>query len=110
MQTSGDRPVPSCLGGGDLDGDVYNLIPLDSLPEFLPERLANPANYEAVPKKEVDHPSTMTDVAEFVMEYINSDVRSPSGILEKYYNLLFYPGFGFSGHQLAHHCRSTRDF
>ncbi|KAF8912826.1 RNA-directed RNA polymerase 2 [Gymnopilus junonius] len=70
----GDRPVPSCLGGGDLDGDVYNLIPLNELPEFSPEKIADPASYEAVPRKEVKHPSTMADVAEFVMEYINSDV------------------------------------
>jgi RNA-dependent RNA polymerase len=28
----GQRPLPSCLGGGDLDGDLYNLIPLDDCP------------------------------------------------------------------------------
>ncbi|GLB36312.1 putative RNA polymerase [Lyophyllum shimeji] len=54
------RPLPSCLGGGDLDGDIYNLIPLSTRLEF---------------KEVVDHPSTTeAGVAEFVMEYINSDV------------------------------------
>jgi len=66
--------VPSCLGGGDLDGDIYNLIPLNNLPEFCPTKFCAPAKYDPAPKKEVDHPSTMEDVAEFVMEYINSDV------------------------------------
>ncbi|KIM48044.1 hypothetical protein M413DRAFT_22601 [Hebeloma cylindrosporum] len=70
----GNRPVPSCLGGGDLDGDVYNLIPLGDLPEFEPKTLSPPANYDPAPKKLLDRPSTMADVAEFVMEYINSDV------------------------------------
>ena len=61
-----------------MDGDVYNLVPLNLLPEFLPEKLSAPANYEAVPRKEVSHPSTMKDVAEFVMDYINSDVCKAS--------------------------------
>ncbi|KAF8167941.1 RNA-directed RNA polymerase 2 [Crassisporium funariophilum] len=69
----GTRPIPSCLGGGDLDGDVYNLIPLEKLPEFRPSKSHAPANYEPAPKKLLDRPSTMADVAEFVMEYINSD-------------------------------------
>ncbi|KAF8973725.1 RNA dependent RNA polymerase-domain-containing protein [Flammula alnicola] len=59
----GERPVPSCLGGGDLDGDVVR-----------PRRQHPPADYDPAPKKMVDHPSTMADVANFVMEYINSDV------------------------------------
>lgn len=70
----GDRPVPSCLGGGDLDGDVYNLIPLNDLPGFWPTKSHPPAQYDPAPKKELDYPSTMVDVADFVMEYINSDV------------------------------------
>src|SRR4051794_3544711 len=34
----GDRPLPSCLGGGDLDGDSYSLIPLIDMPRFQPKR------------------------------------------------------------------------
>ncbi|KAJ7783448.1 RNA-directed RNA polymerase 2, partial [Mycena maculata] len=70
----GARPLPSCLGGGDLDGDTYNIIPLDKCPGFRPERTYRPAEYTPAPKKLIDHPSTMKDVAEFVIEYINSDV------------------------------------
>ncbi|KZV62230.1 RdRP-domain-containing protein [Peniophora sp. CONT] len=73
----GPRPLPSCLGGGDLDGDLYNIIPLSECPEFtLPLRLDPiiPASYDPAPKKVLDRESTMTDVADFFVDYINSDV------------------------------------
>jgi RNA-dependent RNA polymerase len=54
---------------------VYNVIPLEDFPDFTPEFIHEPASYEAAPKRLLDRPSTMADVAEFVMEYINSDVR-----------------------------------
>ncbi|KZT74711.1 RdRP-domain-containing protein [Daedalea quercina L-15889] len=66
----GRRPLPSCLGGGDLDGDVYNLTPM---PELRPRRLHKPASYEPAERKLVDHDSTMEDVADFIAEYISSD-------------------------------------
>ncbi|CCM00938.1 uncharacterized protein FIBRA_02985 [Fibroporia radiculosa] len=66
----GGRPLPSYLGGGDLDGDVYNLT---TMPSMRPRRTYPPARYDPAPKKFVDHPSTMADVAEFVAEYIISD-------------------------------------
>ncbi|RPD82652.1 RdRP-domain-containing protein [Lentinus tigrinus ALCF2SS1-7] len=88
----GERPLPSCLGGGDLDGDVYNVTTRSGL---LPKKTFYPADYEPAPKKFVDHESTMEDVAEFVAEYINSDTlgiiaitwliiadQSPLGILD----------------------------
>ncbi|KAI8995541.1 RdRP-domain-containing protein [Trametes punicea] len=71
FSTKGARPLPSCLGGGDLDGDVYNVT---TMPELLPPRTYEPASYEPAKRKLVDHESTMVDVAEFVAEYINSDV------------------------------------
>jgi hypothetical protein len=58
-----------------LDGDTYNLIPLNQVPNFIPTYLSEPAEYNPTPKKFLQQPSTMKDVAEFVMEYINSDVR-----------------------------------
>ncbi|KAI0762892.1 RdRP-domain-containing protein [Fomes fomentarius] len=66
----GERPLPSCLGGGDLDGDEYNVT---TRPELLPPSDCLPASYEPAQRKLVDHESTMADVAEFVAEYINSD-------------------------------------
>ncbi|KAI0793415.1 RdRP-domain-containing protein [Abortiporus biennis] len=66
----GDRPLPTYLGGGDLDGDVYCVT---SLAELLPPRTYQPADYNPAQKHILDRPSTMQDVADFVTEYINSD-------------------------------------
>lgn len=52
-------------------GDEYRVTMLESL---RPRRLSPPANYTPAPKKLLDRPSTMQDVAEFVAEYIYSDV------------------------------------
>lgn len=52
-------------------GDEYRVTMLESL---RPRRLSPPANYTSAPKKLLDRPSTMQDVAEFVAEYIYSDV------------------------------------
>lgn len=57
-----------------MDGDVYNIIPLNKCPGFASLKTCPPAAYEQATRKLVDHPSTMADVAQFVMEYINSDV------------------------------------
>ncbi|KAH9898493.1 RdRP-domain-containing protein [Cubamyces lactineus] len=67
---SSARPLPSCLGGGDLDGDVYNVT---TVPNLIPPRTYDPASYEPAQKKLVDHDSTIADVADFVAEYIISD-------------------------------------
>ncbi|KAA1468672.1 RdRP-domain-containing protein [Dentipellis sp. KUC8613] len=67
----GDRPLPSYLGGGDLDGDTYNLT---SMPELLPPTTNQPAAYDAAPKKLLLRHSTMEDVADFVTDYVNNDV------------------------------------
>ena len=63
--------MQSCLGGGDLDGDVYNVTLLKDL---HPSQTIPPAPYEPAPKKLLERPSTMDDVADFVADYINSDV------------------------------------
>ncbi|KAF8898564.1 RNA-directed RNA polymerase 2 [Infundibulicybe gibba] len=70
----GDRPLPSCLAGGDLDGDTYNLLPLKDVPDFRPTRTHPPGEYASAPRKTLERKCDMTDVAEFIMEYINSDV------------------------------------
>ncbi|KAH9916863.1 RNA dependent RNA polymerase-domain-containing protein [Fomitopsis serialis] len=54
FSTRGERPLPSYLGGGDLDGDMYNVT--------------CPCQRKILPQ-----PSTMRDVADFVAEFIISD-------------------------------------
>jgi RNA-dependent RNA polymerase len=65
------RSLPSCLGGGDLDGDLYNII---TLPALHPERCVVPAAYTPAVKKTTDYPCTIHDVADFIVDFINSDI------------------------------------
>ncbi|THU91778.1 RdRP-domain-containing protein [Dendrothele bispora CBS 962.96] len=74
FSVKGERPLCTILGGGDLDGDIYNLVPLNKIPSFRPKWTYEGASYTAAPRKMVDHQCTMQDVAEFFMDYINSDV------------------------------------
>lgn len=105
MNGPGSRPLPSCLGGGDLDGDVYNLVPLRELPEFTPNLTSTPALYNAAPKKVLDRPSTMDDVAEFFVDYINNDVSMPHIFLILPFNP-FRLGAGNYCYELANNRRS----
>lgn len=67
----GDRPMPSKMGGGDLDGDLYNIA---SLSDFPVRRTFPASPYSPAVKKLLNRKCTMDDVADFVTEYINSDV------------------------------------
>lgn len=77
--------MASCLGGGDLDGDLYNVLPLDVLPEFRPRSVETPASYDPAPKRLLDRASNMEDVADFVVEFINSDVSAYLTLLKGNY-------------------------
>ncbi|GJJ12541.1 hypothetical protein Clacol_006784 [Clathrus columnatus] len=71
----GKRDLPSCLSGGDLDGDLYVVSKYEQL--HIPENNIHiPGDYPSAKRKknEFDRPSTINDVADFVVEYINSDV------------------------------------
>lgn len=67
----GRRSLASCLGGGDYDGDIYNLCPLT---EMHPKKCYEPAEYAPGQRKILDRPCTVDDIADFVTEYINSDL------------------------------------
>ncbi|OAX43638.1 hypothetical protein K503DRAFT_680643, partial [Rhizopogon vinicolor AM-OR11-026] len=67
----GQRALASYLGGGDLDGDDFNLI-LD--PDLLPRRRRDPGEYTPVPIKMTEHVSGIADVVEFVFDYIEADL------------------------------------
>ncbi|KAG9314705.1 RNA dependent RNA polymerase-domain-containing protein [Chiua virens] len=67
----GDRSLSSCLGGGDLDGDDFNLI-LD--PELIPQINATPGDYVSLPIKQTSHPCDIQDVVSFIFDYIENDL------------------------------------
>lgn len=77
---TGSRPLPSYFGGGDLDGDMYNVttVPHDLLPPT--SNLRSPASYSAAKRKYLKRPSQMKDVADFIGEFIISDVRAVASI------------------------------
>ncbi|KAJ6501486.1 RdRP-domain-containing protein [Mycena vitilis] len=76
----GPRSLPSKLGGGDLDGDIYNLILDEDL--FPPKEFtALPGEYEAIPPKETPWPCTVSDVVDFVIDFIKSDLLGYISIL-----------------------------
>ncbi len=50
---------------------MYNVTPFTNL---HPAHNRAPAAYDPAPKKLLDRPSTMSDVADFVVDYISSDV------------------------------------
>ncbi|KAH9835627.1 RNA dependent RNA polymerase-domain-containing protein [Rhodofomes roseus] len=70
FSTKGHRPISTYLGGGDLDGDVYNLTPMAALHPPVTEE---PAAYEPAVRRTIKRKSTMEDVADFVADYISSD-------------------------------------
>ncbi|KAJ7785716.1 RdRP-domain-containing protein [Mycena metata] len=76
----GSRSLPSKLGGGDLDGDIYNLLLDENL--FPPKSsTAIPGEYVALPPRETPHPCTVSDVADFVIDFLKSDLLGYISIL-----------------------------
>jgi hypothetical protein len=65
------RSLPSCLAGGDLDGDEYCLVLNRNL---HPQKRANASAYEPAEKKRSAKPCTIADVADFVGNFILSDM------------------------------------
>lgn len=67
----GNRDLPSQLSGGDLDGDLYNII-WD--PRAMPERTFNAADYPRVTPKPLDRAVTSHDIADFFINFMRTDI------------------------------------
>ncbi|KAF8609453.1 RdRP-domain-containing protein [Ceratobasidium sp. AG-I] len=75
LSCDGNRSLASCLGGGDLDGDLYDLINLTAWPELAPRELVEAAEYPQAPKKAVEgRDCNMDDVKDFICDFITSDM------------------------------------
>ncbi|KAI9929614.1 hypothetical protein MW887_001088 [Aspergillus wentii] len=66
----GKRDLPSQLSGGDLDGDMFNVI-WD--PEAMPTRIFPPADYPRVDPVDLGRPVTKSDMAEFFVDFMRTD-------------------------------------
>lgn len=70
--STGDRPVPSMLSGGDLDGDDFFVI-WD--PDLMPREWNHPAmNYVATRPAELDEDVQVDDLRDFFVNYMKNDV------------------------------------
>ncbi len=67
----GSRDLPSQLSGGDLDGDLYNVI-WD--PQAHPRTTFEPADYTRVTPPSLDRPVTRQDIANFFIDFMKSDI------------------------------------
>ncbi|KIM20750.1 hypothetical protein M408DRAFT_333825 [Serendipita vermifera MAFF 305830] len=67
----GERSLPSMLGGGDLDGDMYCLV-MDQ--RLHPPKAHVPASYTQAKLQLLDRDATASDIAQFVVDYIKNDL------------------------------------
>lgn len=66
----GDRDIPSMLSGGDLDGDLYNVV---WLPQLVPTVTYPPADYPKVPPIELDRVVTRKHMSDFFVKFMETD-------------------------------------
>ncbi|KAG5722151.1 putative RNA-dependent RNA polymerase 1 [Termitomyces sp. T112] len=71
LPSVGKRSLASQLGGGDLDGDQFSVIKYEPL---LPSDTEDPADYRPANTWTIERDSTVRDICDFIVEYINSDV------------------------------------
>ena len=67
----GVRDLPSMLSGGDLDGDLYNIIYDDRLRPTKQTHI--PADYPRARELLLDHPVTTDDIIDFFLMFMQQD-------------------------------------
>ncbi|RDA82891.1 hypothetical protein CP532_4354 [Ophiocordyceps camponoti-leonardi (nom. inval.)] len=69
--STGDRPLPNMLSGGDLDGDDFFCI---WEPSLLPDEWNYPPmNYTGLKPKELSEPVKVDDIRNFFVQYMKND-------------------------------------
>ncbi|KAF1971230.1 RdRP-domain-containing protein [Bimuria novae-zelandiae CBS 107.79] len=68
----GTRDLPSCLSGGDLDGDTYSVI-WDSVAVNGCRRVWSPAKYPRVIPKSIGRPVKQEDITDFFIKFMATD-------------------------------------
>ncbi|KAK4059984.1 uncharacterized protein Triagg1_10945 [Trichoderma aggressivum f. europaeum] len=70
--STGDRPVPNMLSGGDLDGDDFFII---WEPTLIPNEWNHPAmNYSSPSPEKLDRDVNADDLRDFFVKYMQNDV------------------------------------
>ncbi|KAL9594745.1 MAG: hypothetical protein Q9219_006857 [cf. Caloplaca sp. 3 TL-2023] len=70
FSSQGDRDLPSQLSGGDLDGDLYNIIYDDCL---MPTKMSEPASYPVVPPIDIGREVVRDDMTDFFVQFMEND-------------------------------------
>ncbi|GKZ35522.1 hypothetical protein AbraIFM66950_006184 [Aspergillus brasiliensis] len=70
FSSKGDRDLPSQLSGGDLDGDIFNVI-WDT--DAYPVRTFAPADYPRVSPVDIGRPVERDDMAQFFLDFMKTD-------------------------------------
>ncbi|KAL8923902.1 MAG: hypothetical protein Q9208_004339 [Pyrenodesmia sp. 3 TL-2023] len=70
FSSKGDRDLPSQLSGGDLDGDLYNVIYDDTL---MPKKISDPADYPIVQAIDIGREVTRADMSDFFVQFMEND-------------------------------------
>ena len=70
FSSKGQRDLPSQLSGGDLDGDLYNIIYDNSL---YPKQLANAAEYRIVTPIDIGRTVERSDMTDFFITFMEND-------------------------------------
>ncbi|GAA6063172.1 hypothetical protein JCM10212_005017 [Sporobolomyces blumeae] len=77
LPTKGRRSLASMMGGGDLDGDMYQIITRGDL---IPQTACRPASHDPQPPLVLDRPATANDVADCFVRFIKNDLVGPIAI------------------------------
>ncbi|KAL8828644.1 MAG: hypothetical protein Q9170_006510 [Blastenia crenularia] len=80
FSSMGDRDLPSQLSGGDLDGDLYNIIYDDAL---MPTHLSDPADYPIAPAIDLGREITRLDMTDFFIQFMENDQLARLSILHQ---------------------------
>ena len=70
FSSHGSRDLPSQLSGGDLDGDLYNIIYDQRL---YPRQLVAPALYAAATPIDIGHSVERKDITDFFVKFMEND-------------------------------------
>ena len=70
FSSQGERDLPSQLSGGDLDGDLYNVIFDDRL---IPKKTVQAADYPRLAPVDIGRTVKASDMADFFLDFMQND-------------------------------------